>query len=200
MKYSQNDEEGVINSLFGDTGRFLDVGAFDGKTFSNTLKLYERGWSGVLVEPSPLAFAGLQRQYVDSTRVTLVNAAIADSSGKIRFFDSGGDAISSTDVLHKAKWEAGYKCKFDEIEVDCLTWKSLFNIYCKDMTFDFVNIDTESTNLQLLKTFPFDKCLPMCMCIEYDSYRKEMMDILSGHGYREVYCSGENIVVYRGPR
>jgi hypothetical protein len=61
MKYSQNDEERVINGVLDDAGDFLDVGAFDGKLFSNTLKLYERGWGGVLVEPSPKAFDGLQR-------------------------------------------------------------------------------------------------------------------------------------------
>jgi FkbM family methyltransferase len=194
--YSQNAEEGVINSVLPDNGRFLDVGAFDGRTFSNTLKLYERGWSGVLVEPSPLAFAGLQREYKGKPRVELIQAAVADKDGTIGLWDSGGDAISSTVDSHKAKWEKGYKCKFTKIVVPSITYKTLFDKYGDD--YNFVNIDTESTNLEMLKAFPFERCNPMCMCIEHDSKIDQMMAILSIKGFRVVYTSGENIVVYRG--
>jgi FkbM family methyltransferase len=196
--YSQNKEEGVINSLFGDWGKFLDVGAFDGKTFSNTLKLYERGWTGVLVEPSPPAFAGLKRQYEGSNRVALVNAAISQSDEELDFYDSNGDAISSTSLQHKERWEKGYKCTFTPITVRGMTWATLFKLHGTD--YDFVNIDTEGTNLLMVQTFPFENCIPMCMCIEHDSKIGEMMDVLEKRGYRTVYQSGENIVVYRGPR
>lgn len=195
--YSQNKEEGVINSLFGDRGRFLDVGAFDGKTFSNTLRLYERGWSGVLIEPSPLAFAGLKKQYAGSERVELVNAAITKEDGQIKFYESCGDAVSSTELAHKEKWEKGYGSKFTEVTVQGLSWMSIFNKYGND--FNFVNLDTESTNLELLKCFPLAECPAPCMCIEHDSKIGDMMDILIPYGYRVVYQSGENIVVWNGP-
>ena len=194
--YSQNKEEGVINSLFGDSGRFLDVGAHDGKTFSNTLRLYERGWSGVLVEPSPASFAGLERQYKDKPRVDLVNAAVCKHNGEVTLFDSGGDAISSTSAAHKEKWEKGYNVKYKEIKVKAITWNALFEAYGTD--FQFVNLDTESTNWELLKTFPFDLCHPMCMCVEYDDKKAQMENLLAKHEYRTVYTSGENIVMWRG--
>lgn len=54
MIYSQNDEQQVIEAFFeGRHGRFLDIGAYDGITFSNTRRLLELGWFGVVVEPSP---------------------------------------------------------------------------------------------------------------------------------------------------
>ena len=48
--YSQNDEERVILEYFaGKTdGRFVDVGAWSGATFSNVWALMELGWSGVM--------------------------------------------------------------------------------------------------------------------------------------------------------
>jgi FkbM family methyltransferase len=196
--YSQNKEEGVVGSLFGNKGRFLDCGAFDGRTFSNTLRLYERGWKGVLIEPSPAAFAGLQRQYNGSERAILVNAAIAKQSGQIDFFDAGGDAVSSTETAHKEKWEKGYGSKFTKIKVTALTWLDIFNMYGTD--FDFVNLDTEGTNLELLREYPFIECTPACMCIEHDNKIPQMMEILRKHKYRIVYTSGENIVVWNGPR
>jgi len=198
VKYSQHEEEGVINSLFGDKGRFLDVGAFDGKTFSNTLRLYERGWSGVLVEPSPNSFAGLKRTYDWKPHVVLINAAVAKWDGTISFFDSGGDAISSTDFNHKEKWEKGHNCKFSPIEVASISFETLFKEYGFD--YDFVSIDTEATNLEVLKMFPFDKCNPMCLCIEHDGMYGQIADMLSPLGHREVHRNGENLIFYRGPR
>ena len=196
--YSQNCEQGVINSLFPDHGRFLDAGAFDGRTFSNSLKLFERGWSGVLVEPSPKAFAGLEREYAGKDRVVLVNAAVAINPGEIDFFDSGGDAVSSTEAAHAEKWEKGYGSKFEKIKVQAITWDHIMSTYGSN--FDFVNLDTESTNYQLLQAFPFHECTPLCMCIEHDSKIDEMMKILSQYAYRIVYQNGENIVVWNGPR
>lgn len=45
----------IAEHFAGRVGRFLDVGAFDGKTFSNTWRLAQEGWFGVCVEPSPPA-------------------------------------------------------------------------------------------------------------------------------------------------
>src|SRR5262245_12533077 len=43
--YSQNDEEGIIAGYFGGrTGTLLDIGAYDGVSFSNSRRLIESGW------------------------------------------------------------------------------------------------------------------------------------------------------------
>jgi len=54
--FSQNDEEKHIVRFFRDKidkGSFLDIGAYNGKAFSNTHRLALNGWSGVCLEPSP---------------------------------------------------------------------------------------------------------------------------------------------------
>ena len=194
--YSQSDEEIHTNGLLPDKGRFLDIGAFDALTFSNTRKLHERGWTGVLLEPSPLAFAGAQRNTEGMEGITLIQKAIAEHSGEVEFYESGGDAISTTYVPHKEKWEEGYpNCKFTKITVKTISFNALFDEVGAD--FDMVNIDTESTNWEVLSTFPFARCLPKVMCIEFDDKKGQMEAMLAKHGYKTVYTSGENIVVYR---
>ena len=51
--YSQTGEQQVIFDYFGPEfkGTFLDIGANDGVTFSNTYGLSLKGWRGVCVEP-----------------------------------------------------------------------------------------------------------------------------------------------------
>lgn len=195
--YSQNDEESVIVGVFDGVknGRFLDVGAFDGRTFSNTRRLWEIGWSGVCVEPSPNAFAGLQRHYEGDDRVDLIQAAIADRTGTVTFFDSGGDAISSTSTDHCEKWVRDGSAKYEEIQVESISFDDLFQMCGSD--YDFVNIDTEATNLEILRLFPFDKCVPKCLCIEHDRAFDAIMDILSPHGFKEIHRNGENTIYVR---
>ncbi len=109
MKHSQNDEESVILRLLSDvpppSGRLLDIGAFLPSLFSNSRALLDLGWSGVLVEPSPDPFNNLLKHYRDNQRVTLVNCAIAKTAELARFWDSGGDALSSASEDHLKKWE-----------------------------------------------------------------------------------------------
>src|SRR5690554_1870971 len=107
QRYSQNDEQEHILNFFVDRPRrFLDIGAYDGKAFSNTFALAERGWGGVCVEPSPGPFVGLMNHHAGRRDITLVNCALATQPGWITFHDSGGDAISTLDPAHRAKWEA----------------------------------------------------------------------------------------------
>lgn len=189
--YSQNNEEQIINDLFGDVGRFLDVGAYDGKWCSNTLRLYERGWSGVLVEPAPSCFAALEKQYDKCPRVKLVNAALSDMDDSVWIYESG--PLSTTSDDFRKEWP---NHKFVPIAVPGTTWTALLAEHGAD--FDFVNIDTEGTNLDVLRLFPFERCRPQCFCIEHE--RKQlgaMLAIFKAHRYVEVARTGENLIVRR---
>src|SRR5580658_5992042 len=106
---SQNNEDRLIVDYLktlpdGYPHRFLDVGAFDVAVFSNTQLLVQEGWGGTYVEPAPGNFNGFLREYRDNESIVLVNAAITKESKVIEFWDSGGDAVSSSVPEHVAKW------------------------------------------------------------------------------------------------
>src|ERR1039458_6385235 len=107
MKYSQNNEQELIQKVFGDfVGRFLDIGACDGTWLSNTRDLVERGWSGVLVEASPRVFLALQELHATNPRLDLVNAAVGLRSGLLTFWDSPtAQGYSTTEVGNRDKWK-----------------------------------------------------------------------------------------------
>lgn len=86
--YSQFNEEEIILKFFGDrVGSFLDIGAWDGVFISNTRKLAELGWSGVLVEPDPIAFSSLLTNNEGNLNIACVNAAVS-ASRQVRVFFS----------------------------------------------------------------------------------------------------------------
>lgn len=201
MAYSQNNEEEIIVAEFDrlgvKEGRFLDIGAWDGKGFSNTFRLAELGWSGVCVEASPTVFPSLIKNHTGNPKITLVNAVVAPNQTKlVQWFDSGGDAISSTNPAHVAKWEAGWKVKFTPFWVFTMPILTLFDQFGFD--FDFINIDVESTNLDLFLALPW-KALKQAkvICVEHDCHQNDMAQIAGTYGFRALGMNGENLILTR---
>jgi len=193
MSYSQNDEENKIVEYFkGKVGRFLDIGAYDGKMLSNTLRLAELGWSGVCVEPSPIPFSLLKVVHKDNQSIRCVNALIGQVSGMVDFYDTAGDAVSTTDLFHKAKWEKGSHVKFSKVQAMSITAKDLLDQVGKE--YDFVNIDTENTNLETLKAFVGAGIRFELLCIEHDNQHPAIVEMFPG--CQPIYQNPENLIIY----
>lgn len=193
MSYSQNNEETRIVEYFGgDIGQFLDIGAYDGKTFSNTLRLVELGWSGICIEPSPGPFKLLQDLHHANQKIQCVNAAITPVSGMVDFWDSNGDAISTTDANHKARWEKGSKVKYQQIKVPSMSAKEVLDKFGK--IYDCVNIDTEGTNLLTLQAFMVAGLRFKLLCIEHDNQHPAIIAMFPG--CQPIEVNAENLIIY----
>jgi FkbM family methyltransferase len=191
--YSQRDEEPHILGYFGsNVGRFIDIGAYDGKSFSNTLALLERGWSGVMIEPSPSAFIGLlQNTAPHADRVTLLNVAVHATGGLIQFYDSGGDALSTFSQAHREKWAPIAKMR--PMLVNALPIADLWDKFRAE----FINLDVEGYNWELFERLPWAwDCLQM-VCVEYDTHSAQMQALAAAHGFRLLHRTGENLILVR---
>jgi len=189
--YSQNGEEPVILAHFqGRRGTFLDIGAYTGVELSNTRALAELGWKGVMVEPSPDVFKRLQSNYEGFSNVYLYNLAIASFNGSIEFFDNP-NAIATTIEGETKRW-AGEQ--FNKIVVPCQRIDTFLEglLY---KTFDFVSIDIEGGDLDLIKQIDFNKLKTNMVCVEWNSRDQELYNnVMLPQGYHLAYVSGENLV------
>ncbi len=196
QNFSQRDEQRHILNYFKDTkGTFIDIGAWHPEKFSNVRALFEMGWMGVLVEPSPNCYNVLNEFYKEST-CEVHNLAIANHSGEIELWDSRGDALSTTSDKHKEKWERGaYKCKFDKITVPCLAVSDLID-KSKFKTFNFINIDVENDQLGFDILRQFDLTNTKMICLECEgNLRQEVQVYLKD--FQLIYSSPENILLCR---
>lgn len=192
--YTQNMEEKYIVAALPASGRFLDIGAHDGITFSSTRALLEKGWTGVYVEPEPLALAQLEVNTSNfSQKVAIYPIAIGEADGSQTFYSANGDMIGTLSPQHRDLWSSAVA--FTETKVQVQTLETLARQV--GYNFDFINLDVEGLNWMVFQQFDWHKWRPRCVCIEYENKFNEIKGVLERHGYQIVYVSTENIVAVK---
>lgn len=194
MAYSQNSEEIFILEHLKDkiTGKFIDIGAYHPTRFSNTRSLYEKGWSGVMVEPIKKLYDNIVEHYKDEPRIKVVNAAIGGFNGEINFFECE-DAVSTSDAEHKKKW-ANAGVPYNEIKVPQISVVDFMEEYAKDA--DFISLDTEATNMAIFNLIPDWVFRQISLfCIEHDNEYEAVQRRLLPFGFLTLHINGENIIL-----
>lgn len=188
MDYSQWGEQAIILDFFKGKvdGTFVDLGAFDGRTGSNTRALAELGWAGVLVEASPFAFVELVKEMAPFPKVQLVNATIMPFNGLTPFFETRSQ-VSTAETAHKVgEW---LKHCFQVAAVTPLTLLGVFGGY-----FDFVSVDVEGVDLDVIRVLGPLLAGTSLLCYETrrpnrppePEYTAAMRSALAGYGFIRI--------------
>jgi FkbM family methyltransferase len=188
--YSQfeQDKYAYENYFQGKTdGYFVDIGAHDGTTFSNSKFFEELGWTGVCVEPNPKVFEILQ----STRKCKCVMKAVADKVGTAQFFQilEGADMLSGLadefndrgiKTIHDSL--QGVENEYDYIDVEL----DLFDNIVDSTTIDFLSLDTEGNELKILQTIDFDKYDIKVITVENNDYDNKFINFLLPKGYRAI--------------
>jgi FkbM family methyltransferase len=209
--YTQNNEEEVIRNYFSTEDPkslcLLDIGANDGETFSNSRQLILDGWKAVLIEPSPKAFAKLKTLYPRNAKVKLKQFAIFDRTGEVTFHESGSwnedesdiALLSSVKESELKRW--GNRVSFDATTVKCYTFQDfLMNENLTSTKFDFISIDAEGVDWEILNQIDLNQIGCKCLCVEWngiDDLYSKMVDYCKKHGMREHSKNPENLIFVR---
>ena len=195
--YTQKDEEKYITDYFkgNSKGRFLDFGAFEPFTFSNTRKLYEKGWKGIYLEPAIIKFEKFVLEYGQDKEMVLINKAVSTYDGEITFYNCN-DGPSTTQVSHMEKWMDRIS-DWKKETVPCISINTLLDQYAREI--DFLNIDVEGTNYELLKAIDpkYFRKIKM-ICVEHDDHVEEILDILTSNGFKAIHYNVENLIFVKG--
>lgn len=192
--YSQyNEEQFIIGALEHiPNGRLLDIGAWHPTQFSNTRALFERGWSGVMIEPSPACMLNLLAEYGDSERITLIQAAVFTEAALLKLHVTD-DAVSTLSDAEYDKWKEHAAFRGSML-VPTLTIADLINRYGG---FQFVNIDAEGCSADLFLQMLGLGIFPDCVCVEHESRLEELASSATSNNYALVYANGTNCVLVR---
>jgi len=194
--YSQNSEQQYILDHFkGKTGTFLDLGAYNGIDLSNTRALMELGWAGVCVEPHPTIFSSLKENCKNFPLVFCYKCAIGTKNGVFNLH--ANDTYYSTLVESELKrWEGQYEFK----EMECLVWDwKTFKRALVHTTFEFISIDCEGLDYEILTQIDLDEVGCKMICIETNGIETEkyIKYISQFEGFEVLVINAENLIMVR---
>jgi FkbM family methyltransferase len=200
-RYSQKNEQDILFTemeagRLPQLGRFLDIGAFDGETFSNTCALLKSGWRGVMVEPGVAAFKQLLERHGRDQRVHLIHAAIGDAAFT-SFWENG--AYSTTEPRQRfvkfpstGEWSQPFVISQLSVHELMNAWGMFYGLGYDP---DVVSIDTEGTTLDLFNALT-RVCRPKVMIVEHDQNRVTW-EAVEFCGYDIISENDENLIMRR---
>jgi FkbM family methyltransferase len=185
--YSQLKQDLNIISFFNNKNDmyFIDIGANDGKTLSNTFLLEKQyNWKGICSEPLPRAF----KQLIKCRSVACDNNAVFSKSGLSLEFSESNLLSGITNFIDKYEDVK----KGNQIIVKTITLQSLLDNYKAPKIIQYFSLDTEGTELEILKSVDFSTYTFLYINLEHNHVeprRSEMRTLLLNNGY--LY-KGEN--------
>jgi FkbM family methyltransferase len=190
MYNSQIGQDKFIDEFFDKKEglTFLDIGAHDGVSISNTYFLEkERNWNGICVEAQPLEFQKLK----SNRNCVCVNVAVSDYNGETDFICIEGYANMLSGIsddynpshMNRIKNEVRtYGGSINNIKVPVKTLQTILDEH-NLKKIDFCSIDTEGSEFNIIKSIDFDKTEITVFIIENNYQEKNVEEYLVQKGY-----------------
>ena len=174
--YSQDQEDLFINDYFKkiDNGFYLDIGCYHPIKYSNTALLYNRGWQGINID-------------MNQTSIDLFNilrkkdknicAAISSSNKEvIQYIDHLYSPVNTIDKNFSQVFSKRFQTKpFSKKNIFTSTFTEIVKKYEIQITkIDFLNIDVEGHDYEVLKGIDLLNIKPKIICIEVDNHEKNL--------------------------
>jgi FkbM family methyltransferase len=174
-------------------GFYIDIGANDGITVSNTYALEQMGWNGVCIEPQPDIFNKLRR----FRKCDCYNVALSSVSGEnIEFIKSkDANALSGFDEgLTDEHKKAIFGGAFERIKVTTKTFDNIMKNYAGMKTIDFISLDVEGYELPILQSINFSEYSFQFITVEENGHGNEINALLSKNGYKFLMRAGSDMM------
>ncbi len=201
--YAQEGEDLILRRIFGDRadGFYVDVGAHHPTRFSNTYIFYKAGWSGINIEPNPAVQSlFLSRRPRDIT----LGFGVNDRAAILRYYEFNDSALNTFDeaLMEWRLKNTPYKV-IGYLEVPVERLDTLLSLALpQGQKIDFLSIDVEGLDLNVLKSNDWQRFRPKCVLIEelQSSIEEAMLSesciFLQSHGY-EMFAKTFNSLIFR---
>lgn len=194
---SQYNQDRIVLQLLPNPGNFIDIGAHDGVDLSNTWILEQLGWSGYCFEPLPEVY---QKLKINRPKSNCYDCAIGNKTINSTFLVCEGytEMLSGLvdkynpahlERIHREIQSEGGSTKEINVEV-----KRLIDIIPKDYQIDYLSLDTEGNEKEILEDILLDFA-PKVISVEAN-YDPEIfaIHILLNNKYNFVTKTGCDLI------
>jgi FkbM family methyltransferase len=189
VSYAQNFEDVLLHRVFGgqETGFYVDVGAHHPVNGSTTKVFYDRGWSGINVEPSSM-FAELE---MARPRDVNLQMAVMDRAGEIAFIEDERDlGMSHVVVEENGRGQARM--------VPCDTLEAIILAHSRGRPVDFIKLDVEGAEVAIVRSTNWRLLRPRVLLVEATLpwtsrlVNQDWEPVLLEQGYVRAFFDGLN--------
>lgn len=200
--YSQEGEDMILHKIFANKrlGFYVDIGAHHPFRFSNTYFFYKKGWKGINIDAAPGSMQPFNRFRPQDLNLEY---AISDFNGVLPYYIFKEPALNtfSQELAHNYI-EGGQNLLRTEMIEQYPLYKILDDHLDYDIKIDFMSVDAEGFDLQVLKSNNWNKYLPPVILVEsldfelVSSGNSEIYDYLAGIGY-ELFAKTINTLFFK---
>jgi len=183
----------ILGAYGNEPGFFLEIGGGKARELSNTYNLQFCGnWRGVIVEPLP-TYAEMHRDERMTDSVAVIEAAVSDRDGTALLVQNG--ELSSLVQHHQRDGHAGSRIRaFKDtggIEVRSISPRTLMLEGQLPSVVDFLSVDVEGAELDILSHFPWSDVHVRYACVEHNhrSDESKIDFLLEEQGLKRVLRS-----------
>lgn len=203
--FSQEGEELVLSRLTSNKtdGFYVDIGCHHPMRFSNTYSFYKKGWRGINIDANVDTIAAFNR--MRKKDINILCGVGAETGEKLRYYRFNDGAINTFDEKRAKELieNSDYKC-IDVQEVEIKPLRELLEMYLpKNQKIDFMDIDVEGLDLQVVQSNDWKRFRPTYLLVEANSKmsmseieKLEMSLYLQSVGY-ELYGRFYNTLLWR---
>ncbi len=187
LSFSQFGEDVIAGVFFsrGFKGYHVDVGAFHPMSLSNTYNFYRKGWRGLAIDANP-EVAGLFARF--RPRDIFVHSAVGRDKGQIEMALFADGAFNcSSDQIASVPEDVRKTMQLVKVPLNTLAG-ILADQNVREV--DFLNVDCEGNDLNVLLSNDWSRWRPKVICVEdhaADWQRSETVRFLSSVGYTLKY-------------
>jgi len=185
MSFSQLGQDSwVLKVINKPRGFFVEFGATDGVEKSNTLLLEKSGWAGIVAEPAKMWHESL----LANRQCHIDFSCVSTTTGDTVKFTEAGEYSTISDYI-KADHHSHRRQSKTEYEVQTITLEDLLNKYNTPPIVDYLSIDTEGSEFDILQTYFSNpnhrKITAITVEHNYTPAKDQIHNLLTGLGYSQ---------------
>ena len=168
-------------------GFFIEIGACDGVQFSNSLKLEILGWNGIISEPSPYWIDKIKNR-----KCIITTKAVFKESNKKLDFSTVQNFPDLSGLKNSFNKDENDKFRKDSKihQVDTITLNDLIDQNAPNQKINYISIDTEGSEYEILQNFNFKKHSVDIFTIEHnfiENKRDAIFNLMIQNDYLRVF-------------
>jgi FkbM family methyltransferase len=191
-------------------GFFVEVGAYDGESFSNSSCLADRGWSGLMVEPVPAFAQKCRLRHAANRGVRVIDVAVGAEDGEVTLHVAHALTTSDPALLETYRgieWARDAVRDVTEIRVSRRRLDDLLVENGVGPGFDLLVVDVEGGEQAVFDGFDLDRWRPLMLIVELTDTHPDLQSealscrrlalAIADRGYCVVYRDQINTVFVR---